>query len=128
MIHYVTSVSVPHRALRKEAERLVLKLGTGQAHLVRLKTVPHLQEAAEADKLLAEHAKGGHVVCASAAEIPLLRLLKTVGQGKLPPEELKVVVLTKDGRTVNLRVSDTGDFIDRWPEGFFSAREQELFY
>ena len=26
-----------------------------------------------------------------------------------------------------LRVSDEGDFLDRWPKGFFSERERELF-
>jgi hypothetical protein len=26
-----------------------------------------------------------------------------------------------------LRVSTDGDFIDRWPQGFFEEREEELF-
>mgnify|MGYP002623758878 FL=1 len=72
----------------------------------------------------------------------LLRLLRRVREGAqprstLPPdliisaEDLVVVYFDPQSsggtRVRRLRVSDDGDFLDRWPRGFFDERDQELF-
>lgn len=71
----------------------------------------------------------------------ILRALKRVRQtanGTLKDPELK---LNAEDIAVNyfepqpdgstrvhiLRVSEDGDFLDRWPNGFFAERDQELF-
>jgi predicted ATPase len=49
----------------------------------------------------------------------------------LRPEDLRVLYFEPqpDGYTKvkNIRVSTQGDFIDRWPRGFFEERSKELF-
>ena len=49
---------------------------------------------------------------------------------KIKPEDLSVYYIqSEEGHTsmTNLRVSDDGDFLDRWPNGFFDERAGELF-
>jgi hypothetical protein len=49
----------------------------------------------------------------------------------LSSDQISVVYVKKDpnGLTTmqQLRVADDGDFIDRWPDGFFTERDKELF-
>lgn len=75
------------------------------------------------------------------SEYLLLRILKRIRQTdskktldsllKLTNEKLCVLYLnpTIDGTTSvkRLRVTADGDFMDRWPRGFFEERDQELF-
>lgn len=67
----------------------------------------------------------------------LLRRIRETTEGELPPghvglkkEQVSVVCIEKeDGgvRAFPLRIDDTGEFIDRWPKGFFEERAEELF-
>ena len=68
----------------------------------------------------------------------MLRRIRQTSNGTSPDSELKclpenVSVLyfepTGDGctRVRPLRVTRQGDFMDRWPRGFFEERGQELF-
>jgi hypothetical protein len=67
----------------------------------------------------------------------LLRLIRKTTNGELEegdpplcPEDVAVIYAepTEQGTTLKeLRISDDGDFIDRWPNGFFTEREKELF-
>lgn len=67
----------------------------------------------------------------------LLRRIREKSEGELPPgvrglmpEDLSVVYVegSTDGvRFVPLRVAEDGDFLDRWPKGFFEERAEELF-
>lgn len=70
----------------------------------------------------------------------LLRLLRRIretsegtvpeGAPRLTPDQLGVYfVETRDGAASvrRLRVDETGEFIDRWPHGFFEERAEELF-
>lgn len=67
----------------------------------------------------------------------LLRRIRETAEGELPPgapalkpDEIAVhyVEPTADGvRVKHLRVNDKGDFLDRWPRGFFEERAEELF-
>lgn len=67
----------------------------------------------------------------------LLRRIRETGEGELPPgkaplspEQLSVYYVEqgKDGISIApIRIGMDGDFIDRWPKGFFDERMQELF-
>ena len=67
----------------------------------------------------------------------LLRRIEETHSGELPegkpalkPNQVSVVFLEQvDGevRATALRIDDTGEFIDRWPQGFFDERDDELF-
>lgn len=58
----------------------------------------------------------------------ILRLLRRVREGRLSPNDLSVLYVqpTESGSTVlEVRVDDDGDFIDRWPGGFFEEAFNE---
>ena len=67
----------------------------------------------------------------------ILRRIRETNEGILPkglpeftPDEFAVFYVEKhDGQTKfsNLRIDKSGEFIDRWPRGFFEEREEELF-
>ena len=67
----------------------------------------------------------------------LLRRIEETHSGELPegkpalrPDQVSVVFLEQvDGevRSTPLRIDKTGEFVDRWPHGFFDERDDELF-
>ena len=67
----------------------------------------------------------------------LLRRIEETHSGELPagkpplrPEQVSVVFIEQvDGevKATPLRIDETGEFIDRWPQGFFDERADELF-
>ncbi len=67
----------------------------------------------------------------------LLRRIEETHDGELPegkpalkPEQVSVVFLEQTGgevRATRLRIDETGEFLDRWPQGFFEERDDELF-
>ncbi|MGQ3280828.1 MAG: DUF3696 domain-containing protein, partial [Shinella sp.] len=67
----------------------------------------------------------------------LLRRIREASENEVPPgliglapDDLAVIYVesTDDGvRFRPLRVDREGDFIDRWPKGFFEERAEELF-
>ena len=85
--------------------------------------------------------KGTRLLIESHSEHILLRALRRVretssGRLKTPSLALNaedMVVLyfephiNGETKVKRLRVSDDGDFLDRWPNGFFSERDQDLF-
>ena len=83
---------------------------------------------------------GGIFLIETHSEHLILRLLRRIeethggdlpeGKPPLNPEQLSVVFLEQiDGEVTarQLRVDETGEFIDRWPQGFFRERAAELF-
>jgi hypothetical protein len=84
---------------------------------------------------------GKQIVVETHSEHILLRVLKRIRQtsrGDAIPDELKIApedvsILyfdpSLDGTTKvkHLRISPDGEFLDRWPRGFFAERDQELF-
>lgn len=103
----------------------------------------HLHPALQASltDVLIEASSSKKIVAETHSEHMILRALKRVRQtanGSLKDPELK---LSAEDIAVNyfepmsdgstrvhiLRVSDDGDFLDRWPNGFFAERDQELF-
>jgi len=67
----------------------------------------------------------------------LLRRIRESGEDELPPgapnlapDDIAVYYAEHDGGTTKysrLRIDETGEFIDRWPRGFFEERAEELF-
>jgi hypothetical protein len=67
----------------------------------------------------------------------LLRRIRETTEGNLPPgifglspADLSVVYFESGESGVNfrqLRIDETGEFLDRWPRGFFEERAEELF-
>ena len=100
---------------------------------------PRLQ--VELGDLFAEQAAGGRAfLIETHSEHLMLRLLRRIeetGSGELPegkpalkPDQVSVVYVEQvDGevRAMRLRIDETGEFIDRWPQGFFDERDDELF-
>ena len=85
-------------------------------------------------------ARTGPCLIETHSEHMLLRLLRRIretGAGDLPaghpglkPDQLSVVCLEKvDGsvQAYSMRIDETGEFMDRWPKGFFEERAEELF-
>jgi AAA15 family ATPase/GTPase len=66
-----------------------------------------------------------------------LRRIRETDEGDLPPgkdplrpDQLAVYYVEQGGTGVSvspIRISEDGEFIDRWPKGFFSERAEELF-
>lgn len=95
-------------------------------------------EAVQTDE--ASISSGKSLLIETHSEHIMLRLLRRVREKsdkELPPsitglttDELSVVYVESGIEGVsfrNLRVSDDGDFLDRWPKGFFEERAEELF-
>jgi predicted ATPase len=67
----------------------------------------------------------------------LLRRIRETSEGALPPDvdpllpkDLAVIYVEGDENGVRfdtLRVDSEGEFVDRWPKGFFGERGKELF-
>jgi predicted ATPase len=83
---------------------------------------------------------GNTILIETHSEHLMLRLLRRIEEthsGELPPgkwplhpDRVSVVFVEQvDGavRTTALRIDETGEFIDRWPRGFFEERADELF-
>ena len=100
---------------------------------------PKLQ--VELGDLFAHAADDGRVfLLENHSEHLMLRLLRRIEEthnGELPegkpalrPEQVSVVYLDQvDGevQATRLRIDETGEFVDRWPHGFFEERDDELF-
>jgi len=53
-----------------------------------------------------------------------------IGDSKLNPDQLAIYYVEpgKGGLTISqIRVDQDGEFLDRWPKGFFEERAKELF-
>lgn len=104
----------------------------------------HLHPALQAalGDVLIECADDQHqIIVETHSEHLLLRVLKRIrqtSQGKtqapellLAPDDVVVAYFDPqpDGTTTvrRLRISEDGDFLDRWPRGFFTERDEELF-
>ena len=66
----------------------------------------------------------------------LLRRIRETGEKTVPedkslkPEELSIYFIEQGNEGISchsIRVDQEGDFIDRWPKGFFTERAEELF-
>ena len=84
--------------------------------------------------------QGGVFLIETHSEHLMLRLLRRIeethgeelpeGKPSLKPDQVSVVFLEQVGsevRATRLRIDETGEFKDRWPQGFFDERVDELF-
>ena len=84
--------------------------------------------------------KGGIFLIETHSEHLMLRLLRRIEEtasGELPegkpalkPDQVSVVYVDQvegEVRATRIRIDETGEFIDRWPQGFFDERTDELF-
>lgn len=100
---------------------------------------PRLQ--VELGDLFAEQTAGGRAfLIETHSEHLMLRLLRRIEEtasGELPegkpalkPDQVSVVYVDQvegEVRATRIRIDETGEFIDRWPQGFFDERTDELF-
>ena len=101
---------------------------------------PALQ-AAMADIFIESFNSGGRLLIETHSEYLLLRLLKRIRQTscqtasspelRIRPSDLCVLFFDPkgDGSTAvkRLRITADGEFLDRWPRGFFEERDRDLF-
>jgi hypothetical protein len=90
-----------------------------------------IEAAQSQQKMLIIETHSEHLV------LRILRRIRETTAGEVPPEvaelrpdELSIIyVQSRDGQMTAkpLRVDETGEFLDRWPNGFFRERESELF-
>jgi hypothetical protein len=91
------------------------------------------------EKFAAHFSEARYLLIETHSEHLLLRLLRRIEEtssGDLPPgkpklskEDVSVVFFEEqDGevRATVIRIDDTGEFIERWPRGFFEERADEL--
>ena len=129
MFVFVTTEACDWSSVMRAARRKA-KLLSGASFVIQPARLTHKQEGPWIETVLEAYKTGSKdVVVASSSEVALLCLLHHVGRGDLPCEDLHVYsVSSKDLRAeYRLRVSDEGEFIDIWPDGFFNARYQYLF-
>ncbi len=116
--------------------RLQAELGSFFAEIAgRTKTV-------SMDYVLEDEEKkyGNQFIIETHSEHLILRLLRLIrattngelkeGERPLRPEDVAVIYAkpTEHGtELIELRISEDGEFIDRWPNGFFTERAKELF-
>lgn len=87
-----------------------------------------------------EEEYGNQFIIETHSEHLILRILRLIrdttngelkeGEKPLRPEDVAVIYAkpTEHGtELMELRISEDGDFIDKWPDGFFTEREKELF-
>ena len=86
--------------------------------------------------------EGNTFILESHSEHLMLRLLRRIREchegdedypdhlPRISPDDLSVYYIQSEGpqtQMIKLRVSEDGDFLDRWPNGFFDERTDELF-
>lgn len=89
---------------------------------------PKLQ--AELGSLFAEACPRNNFIIETHSENLLLRLKKLVRNGKLDKDKLSIIYVDKTSEgsvCYPIRIDDNGDFIDKWPRGFFEEDIEELF-
>jgi hypothetical protein len=100
---------------------------------------PAMQAALGDVFIEASHGRGTMII-ETHSEHVLLRILKRIRQKSsnalgdkllsIDPDKIAVVYFDPrpDGTTAvkHLRISEDGEFLDRWPRGFFAERDQEL--
>ena len=104
----------------------------------------HLHPALQAefgDVLIEASIFHKQLIVETHSEYILLRVLKRIRQSagdaavsvelQLKPEEVSVVYFDPSPEGITevkrLRISEDGDFLDRWPRGFFPERDKDLF-
>ena len=125
---------LPVVVLALDSQKSLLAIEQPELHLH-----PALQT--ELGDLFVESAcnRGNTLLVETHSEHLILRLLRRIretAEGELPegapplhPDQLSVIYVEQTERGVQLsqlRIDETGEFIDRWPKGFFEERADEI--
>jgi predicted ATPase len=73
---------------------------------------------------------GNQFIIETHSQHLILRLQRLIRQGTLTPDDVSVIYVdraTEGSQCVELRLDKEGDFIDKWPQGFFEEGYNELF-
>ena len=77
-----------------------------------------------------DHGRGSkNFIVETHSETILLRLLKEIRNGNFKQEDLKVFYVDKNengSEIIEMEISDDGELISQWPEGFFSTELDEM--
>ncbi|ROR89997.1 DUF3696 domain-containing protein [Nocardioides aurantiacus] len=78
-----------------------------------------------------EGGQGNQLIVETHSEHLMLRVQRRIREGSLDPRNVSVVYVDQgpqgDTTVKPLRLSDEGEFLDEWPDGFFDERLDELF-
>ena len=106
-----------------------IQVGIGDLFIEAIQS--NMENALPVKKTLLVETHSEHIM------LRLLRRIRETTEANLPPgvrglnpDDLSVVYFESGESGVNfrqLRVDDTGEFLDRWPKGFFEERAEELF-
>ena len=118
-----TSQVLPIVATALGCERTLIAIEQPELHL-------HPKLQAELADLFIESAleRKNKFVLETHSEHLILRMLAGVRKGKVNPGDLAVLYVVpsaKGSKVIELRVDQDGDFIDRWPGGFFEESYNE---
>ncbi|MCP4304801.1 MAG: AAA family ATPase [bacterium] len=108
---------------------------TSQESLLVEQPEVHLHPALQArlaDMFVSLALKGrSQFILETHSEHLILRIQRWVRRGDLSPDMVSVVHVGRNtlGETTvrQLRLSESGDFLDEWPDGFFEERFEEIF-
>ncbi len=107
------------------AERQVISIEQPEVHI-------HPKLQADLGDLLAMTIREPHqhqFLIETHSEHLILRLQKLIRHGKLTPEDVSIIFVSRGpngSRAQRLRLDEDGDFADDWPGGFFAERLREL--
>ena len=119
-----TSQVLPIVATALGCERTVIAIEQPELHL-------HPKLQAELADLFLESALGERkntFVLETHSEHLILRMLAGIRKGRVNPDDLAVLYVmpsAKGSKIFEMRVDQDGDFIDRWPGGFFEESYNE---
>lgn len=75
--------------------------------------------------------QGNQLIVETHSEHLMLRIQRRIRERALSPNDVAVLYVDQDksGRAevLRIRLSEDGDFLDEWPEGFFEERLDEIF-
>ncbi len=90
----------------------------------------HPKMQAELGSMFAEASKSNRFIIETHSENLLLRLKKLIRMGKLDKDDISIVYIDKNETgsiCCPIRLDEEGNFIDKWPKGFFEEDFEELF-
>lgn len=115
---------LPVVVLALDAQRSLVAIEQPELHLH-----PALQT--ELGDLFVESAlrRSNTLLIETHSEHLILRLLRRIRETTLRPDQVSVIYVENGEQGMKLsqlRIDESGEFIDRWPKGFFAERRREL--
>ncbi|MCV9993421.1 DUF3696 domain-containing protein [Paeniglutamicibacter sp. ZC-3] len=78
-----------------------------------------------------DEGQSNQLVVETHSEHLMLRVQRRIREGALSPEDVAILYVNQDGsgqgEVVRIRLSEEGEFLDEWPDGFFEERLSEIF-